>query len=116
MNKIDLRTFRGGAVVDMFDEEMSKVLANIEDENTEAKAKRTITITLAIRPDKTRRGASIDMQAKSALAPVRPVESLLFFDRDEEGRFSAYEDDPGPMLTGIEESENVKAFPKASGG
>ena len=96
---------------------MSKVLSNIEDENTEARAKRTITITLAIHPDKTRRGASIGIQGKSSLAPVKPVESLLFFDRDEKGQFSAYEDYPGPELPGITEATgNVVTFEKTGTG
>lgn len=118
MKKFDLTTFRNGALVEMFNEEMEKVLANIEDENTEAKKERTVTLRVKIVPGKTRRDAAVYLSADSTLAKFKPVESLLFFDRDDAGRFSAYDDFPGQQLPGMEgeEAGNITAFPKTGTG
>ena len=118
MRKIELQRIQNGAVLDLFDNELRKVIANIEDENTVANQERSITIKIAIKPDKTRRTGEVKVQASCTLAKVKPAESLLFFDRDEAGEFSAYVDDPGPELPGINEKETaqIKAFPRTNGG
>ena len=116
MNKVELQKIQNGAVLELFGEELKKVLANIEDENTAANSERSITIKVAIKPDKTRRTGEVRIQASSNLAKIKPSESFLFFDRDEDGRFSAYEDDPGPELPGISGDQKITAFPKASNG
>ena len=118
MKKIELQSIQNGVAFDLFEEELRKVLANIEDENTVANAERSITLKIAIKPDKTRRTGEVKVQASCTLAKVKPAESLLFFDRDKDGAFAAYEDDPGPELPGIntKETAQIKAFPKASNG
>ncbi len=117
MKKIELSNIQSGVVFDLFDEELRKVLANIEDENTAANTERSITLKIAIKPDKTRRTGEVKVHAYSTLAKVKPAESFVFFDRDKDtGRFSAYEDDPGPQLPGIEDNPKIAQFPKASNG
>jgi hypothetical protein len=119
MEKVELQTIQNGAVIEMFDEELRKVLANIQDENTVPNQERSITIKIAIKPDKTRRTGEVKVQASSTLAKIKPTESFMFFDKDKSGAFVALEDDPGPMLPGMEKpesSEKVKPFPKASNG
>jgi len=118
VKKIELQTIQNGAISDLFGEEFKKVLTNIEDENTAANSERSITIKIAIKPDKTRRTGEVKVQVSSALAKIRPAESFLFFDRDEEGSFTAYADDKGPELTGLTEGSDskVKPFKAASGG
>jgi superfamily I DNA and RNA helicase len=115
MKKIELPNFQHGAVIDLFNEELEKVLVNIRDENTEAKEERSVTIKIAIKPDKTRRTGEVKVQAYATLAKIKPAESFVFFDVDEDGKFAAFEDDPGPELPGINEKEPVK-FPRASEG
>jgi hypothetical protein len=102
-------------VIDLFNEELRRVLANIEDENTEAKAERSVTIKIAIKPDKTRRTGEVKVQAYSTLAKIKPAESLVFFVVDDDGRLAAFEDVPGPELPGIDEKAPVP-FPRASEG
>ena len=116
MKEVELLTIQNGAILDLFDDELRKVLANIEDENTVANQERSITIKIAIKPDKTRRSAEVKTQVSSTLAKVKPAESFMFFDRDEEGHFSAYADDPGPELPGISEDPKLRSFPKTSNG
>jgi hypothetical protein len=113
MRKIELSNFQHGTITDLFDEELRKVLANIEDENTEAKAERSVTIKIAIKPDKTRRTGEVKVQAYSTLARVKPAESFVFFDIDDDGKLAAFEDDPGPQLPGI---DDTVPFPRANGG
>ena len=116
MKRISLQNIQNGAIAELFGEVLRKVLANIEDENTVPNAERAITIKIAIKPDKTRRTGEIKVQASSTLAKVRPTESFVFFDRNDEGEFVALEDEPGPELPGISDTGNVKTFPKASNG
>jgi hypothetical protein len=112
MKKINLQNFGRGAVYELFDEEFRKVLRNIEDENTPADKERSVTIKIAIKPDKTRRTGEVKIQAYSTLAKVKPAESFVFFDTDKDGRLAAYEDEPGPELPGIDTKEPVQ-FPRA---
>jgi len=116
VKKVELQSIQNGAVLDLFNEELRKVLTNIEDENTVANQERSITIKIAIKPDKTRRTGEVKTQVSSTLAKVKPAESFLFFDRDETGNFSAYADDPGPELPGITEDTKVTPFPAAANG
>jgi hypothetical protein len=118
MKKIELQKIQNGVVLDLFDNELRKVIENIEDDNTVANQERSITLKIAIKPDKTRRTGEVKIQAFSTLAKVKPAESILFFDRDEAGKFAVYEDDPGPELPGINEQGTAKitSFPKASNG
>ena len=110
MKKIDLKTIQNGAVLELFDEEMRKVLSNIEDENTVSNATRSISIKIDIKPDKTRRTGEVKIQTSSTLAKVKPTESFLFFDRNEEGELVALADEPGPELPGISDGSNIRTF------
>lgn len=118
MKRIELQNINNGAVLDLFDEEWRKVIANIEDENTVPGTERSVTIKIAVKPDKTRRTGAVSIQAHSALAKLRPAESLLFFDRDAAGQFAAFEDDPGPELPGIGQTDGpeIRQFPRAANG
>lgn len=109
MQKIELQTIQNGAIVDLFNEELKKVLANIEDINTSAGSARTITIKIAIKPDDTRRSAKIQLSVDSSLAKSSPSIGLLYLDKDEKGKLAAYEDEPGnlfdPKVTPINKTQ-----------
>ena len=115
MQKLELQSIQNNVVSEMFGEELRKVLANIEDENTVPNQERSITIKIAIKPDKTRRTGEVKVQASSTLAKINPAESFVFFDRGEDGEFVAYADDPGPELPGIT-PDNIKPFKRAANG
>ena len=72
MRKVELQTIQNGAVFDLFNEELSKVLLNIEDENTVANQERSITIKIAIKPDKTRRTGEVKTQVSATLLTAKP--------------------------------------------
>lgn len=92
MTEISLPTLHGGAAVDLFDEELRKVMENIADPNTRPDAVRTISLKVRIKPDKERRFATTTVEAHSTLAPVSPTEGTMFF-RGSGASLEAYEDD-----------------------
>lgn len=108
MKKLRLDTFQRGAVVDLFDEELRKVLDNIADQNTRPDDVRKITIEFSIAPDKTRSTAETKLEVKSKLAGIKPQSSFLFFDHQELGTgIEAFEDDPGPELQFVDKSRGT---------
>jgi hypothetical protein len=105
MIKIDLLTMHSGAVIDMFNEEYKKVLANIGDDNVKPNAAREIDIKVLIKPDKTRRTAQTEVNVTSKLAPVKSSEKVCFFDEDDEGNVVAFEDNVKQLeLDGMEDA------------
>ena len=93
MEKVSVQTLNGGAVIDLFDVEYEKLLANVNDENTKPEATRSIKIELKVKPEKTRRVATVQISVASSLAPIKPAETVIFFDTDK-GELAAFEDDP----------------------
>lgn len=70
---VSLETLGQGAAVELFADELRKVLDNILDVNTKASAKRSVTLTLEIKPDEDRSFAHTSLEVKSKLAPTKPV-------------------------------------------
>lgn len=52
MIEITLANFGGGALEERFQDELKKVIKNIQDPNTDAEAKRTIDIKVTVQPMK----------------------------------------------------------------
>ena len=73
VNKKSVLEMAMGAIAEITDYEVERVVANIMDPNTAAKAKRKITITLTFTPDDYRQQIGMDAQAKTILVPVQPV-------------------------------------------
>lgn len=95
--KIELATLNGGMALDMFNEELKKVMSNIEDENTSATQKRKVVLTVDFKPDNERKLGIATISVKSHLAPIIPQGKAVFFDYDENNEFSAFEDDPAQL-------------------
>ena len=93
MEKVSLQTLNGGAGIDLFNVEYEKLLANVNDENTKPEATRSIKIELKVKPEKTQRVATVQISVDSSLAPIKPAETVIFFDTDK-GELAAFEDDP----------------------
>lgn len=77
VNKKSVLDMAMGAIAEITDYEVERVVANIMDPNTSATAKRKITITLTFAPDDYRQQIGMDAQAKTALAPIQPVRTSL---------------------------------------
>lgn len=74
-----------GAIQERVDYEVSRVVDNILDMNTEAKVKRKVVLTIVMVPDEDRQVVKIEASAKSTLAPVTPVGTSLVITADGNG-------------------------------
>lgn len=108
--KIDLSKIANTALQEKVDKELEKVLDNILDPNTEAKAARKVTITLTMSTDDERTVVKTGMEVKSTLAPQKGVATTVIVGRDDAGIIHAnelksgapgqtYFDDNGDMRT-----------------
>lgn len=85
VNKKSVLEMAMGAIAEITDYEVERVVANIMDPNTAAKAKRKITITLTLTPDDYRQQIGMDAQAKTSLVPVQPVRTNLCITKGRDG-------------------------------
>lgn len=76
---VTLASIGNGAALELFDHELKRVIANIVDPNTSAKAKRGITIKVVIQPDEERGIGFASVEVTSKLAGVKPVSSTMYF-------------------------------------
>lgn len=77
--KMSLTNLAGGKTAARFDDELAKVLENIADPNTEAKAVRVITLRVALKPDDERRHLDVIIAATSKMAPTKLVKTVARF-------------------------------------
>ena len=77
VNKKSVLEMALGAIAEITDYEVERVVANIMDPTTAAPAKRKITITLTFAPDDYRQQIGMAAQAKPTLAPLPPVRTSL---------------------------------------
>ena len=84
-SKIDsLLEMANGAIKERVDYEAVKIFENIEDPNTDYKAKRKIQVTLVFQPDDDgRESIKMSTEAKTTLAPTVPIVTHLYMVRDE---------------------------------
>lgn len=61
-----------GAIQERVDYEVSRVIDNILDMNTEPTVKRKVVLTIELKPDEGRQVITMSASAKSTLAPPRP--------------------------------------------
>jgi hypothetical protein len=93
MQEINLINLGGGAVAEKFGDELSKVVENILDPNTEPKVKREVTIKVVIRPTIDRDMGAIAVYASSKLAPPVAFITQAYFGKDGQ-RSLAFENNP----------------------
>ena len=67
-----------GAFQERADYEMSRLIENIMDANTNPTAKRKLTINLELIPDDSRQNIAVKCNVKSVLAPTNPVVTMLY--------------------------------------
>jgi hypothetical protein len=92
MQMVALDTIAGGALPELFAEELGRVLANIADPNTDTTA-RAITITIAFKPNRDRDAADVTVTCASKLAGTLHVETKVFMGK-QHGKWIAVENDP----------------------
>ena len=85
VNKKSILEMAMGSIAEIVDYEMGRVIANVQDPNTKATAKRKITLTLTFEPDENRGRIEMDAAAKTTLAPVTSVKTALCITRGRDG-------------------------------
>jgi hypothetical protein len=75
---VTLSTLAEGAVLELFQAELNKVLDNIADVNTDPEAKREISIKVRIAPNEKREMADVVVDVTSKLGSFKPVSTLMY--------------------------------------
>ncbi|ARK25982.1 replication terminator protein [Sporosarcina sp. P37] len=88
---INLNDFAGGAAAEKFNNEMQRVLDNIADPNTDFKKARKVTLTVTLKANKNRDLANVAVEAKSTIAPSKPISTDLIIDLAADGKVTGAE-------------------------
>lgn len=93
MKTTALDTIGGGALSELFDAELARILSNITDPNTDTSTKRVMTITVSFKPNRDRDVADVSLKCQSKLAGIMTVDTQLFLGKHQ-GKLIAVENDP----------------------
>lgn len=80
-SNITLANIANGAAVELFAREFQRALENIDDPNTKAKAKRTITVKVILTPDEARDRIDAAVAVESKFPSVKPGTSTMYLGR-----------------------------------
>ena len=89
--QIALNEFAEGALQEKFDREFQKVMANIQDLNTEWKKPRKIVLEMTFRTDEERELSLVNIVAKSTLALSKDATAKILIGMDGKGGYLANE-------------------------
>ena len=90
---VTIYTLGNGVLGELFDRELERVVVDILDLNTDAEAKRTITVKVTIAPDKNRGFGTALIEVSSALGKPKPAGTTMYFGR-KNGKIIAVENLP----------------------
>jgi hypothetical protein len=90
---ITLSNICRGAVEEVFQKEIEKLLENIRDPNTKDDAKRTVLLTFSFKPYPDRSGAVVEFAVKTTLQNIKPVGGTIHISTAG-GESKAYPRDP----------------------
>ncbi len=93
LQNVSLASIGGGALAELFEAELAKVLGNIADPNTDPETKRAITVTVAFKPKKDREVVDVQLKCASKLAGVVTFSTQVFVGKHQ-GKLIAVESDP----------------------
>jgi hypothetical protein len=82
LKEVTLESVGGGVAGELFQREFQRVLANIQDPNTDPEKTRRVTIEVHISPSEKRDMATILVSASSKIAGVKPAASAVFLGRN----------------------------------
>lgn len=83
----------GGAVPELFQHEVNKMLKNVADVNTDPEAKRSITFEFTFKPSPDRKSAVVRLVCKAKHAGVNAVAGSVFMS-SAHGEVRAFTEDP----------------------
>jgi len=108
MNGVTIDTIGGGALPELFNAELSRILSNIADPNTDTSTKRVMTITVKFKPNRDRDVADVELTCGSKLAGIQTVSTQLFMGKHR-GQLIAVESDPRQSNLFDPERPNISA-------
>jgi len=97
MAELNLTTIGNGIAIEKFNSELQKVLKNILDPNTVPNAKRSISLTVTVKPTSDRKFGTMNVETSVKLAPDIAYASRAFFGQLKDGRVAAFEDNPDQL-------------------
>lgn len=93
MTGVTIDTIGGGAIAELFQAELSRILSNITDPNCDTSSKRVMTIQVKFKPNRDRDVADVEITCSSKLAGIMTVATQLFMGKHK-GKLIAVESDP----------------------
>jgi hypothetical protein len=90
VSNVTLAELKGGALEELYERALALVLSDIQDANTDAKAKRQIVIKLSFKPSDDRSWTAVDAEVETKLPGPIPV-STSFALKYEQGVLVAHE-------------------------
>lgn len=112
MKHFNMEEFANGAFTQQINRELEKVTQNIQDPNTDATAKRRITVVIEFKPNEERNFVTTGVQAKSTLAPSLGAVTALNMGKNlKTGEVEAVEignQIPGQMSIGDMEEQQLE--------
>jgi hypothetical protein len=106
LTPINLGSIARGALMELFNIEIAKVAANIDDKSTKATKERKITFEIAFKPDADRRAIDVTTRAQTKLAPVADHASRVYLGKDDAGHVYVFDQDPRQELLFQPPAEN----------
>ncbi len=114
-NAVCLATLAGGSAVARVDLALQDLWDNCMDPNTSAQAKRSVVLTITVKPDEAREDARVSIGVHKKLAPQSPVGTRIFLGQDREGCHAVEAQRP-PTLPLGEDDPNVTRMPEKGKG
>lgn len=114
--KVSLATLNGGAAVERFNDELTRVLENILDPNTNAKSARTVTLKVTVRPNEDRNFGAVDISTSSHMAPPKPVGTTIFFGKTINGEILSSENNQRQLTLEVNAKDEKENKVVAMGG
>lgn len=78
LEKVTLSNIGNGAAAELFNHELTRVLENISDPNTDADQTRKITLEFVIKPSPDRNMGSIAIKCSAKTAGVKPAAGSMY--------------------------------------
>ena len=75
--ELSLLNLMGGAAIERFDREFTKVVKNVMDPNTDPKAARTVTLTVTVKPNDDRQIGNLIIDCKAKVASARSLKTAI---------------------------------------
>ena len=78
---VTLSTLADGAALELFQAELTRVVDNVLDPNTEPEALRKVVLEVRIKPNEAREVGTCEVKVRATLAGIRGAGTTLFFGR-----------------------------------